>query len=65
MSGTYTVGVACYCDTSAAGAGPAEATVRVYCAGTLIDTVGSITIDETGRWVTVAEVDWPGCAFAV
>jgi len=68
LDGTYVVGIEYYCVHSVGGSGidpgsgPAEATIRVYCGGTLVDTISGIALDDTGRWVTVAEVDWPGCA---
>jgi len=65
-SGTYTVGVHYYCQHSlgsgaAAGDGPTEGTVRVYCGGALIATYTGLSLDRTDRWLDVATVDYPSC----
>jgi hypothetical protein len=66
-AGVYHVGVAYYCSHSIGpgmidpGNGPAAGTVRIYCGGVLAAEY-SVTFDETGRFVHVADVTWPGCA---
>ena len=70
-AGDFQIGVAYYCSRSLAsvvgdpindGDGPTTATVNIYCGGTLIETIGGIQLDQTGRFVDVATLTWPGCA---
>jgi hypothetical protein len=64
-SGTYNIGVHYYCEHSIPGttpAGPTNATVRVYCGGSLIATYSGIRLNETDDWVNVARVTYPSCA---
>ncbi len=67
QSGTYHVGAHYYCSHSIGGTaggpddGPTEATIRVYCGGTLIALYDRIALNATDDWVTVASVDFPSC----
>ena len=73
LNGTYLVAVTYYCEHSLVarndpdpdpidpGSGPTEATVRIYCSGALVETISGINFESTGRWVDVAEIDWPSC----
>ncbi len=66
-AGTYEIGVAYYCSHSIGpgmidpGDGSTDATVNIYCGGLLVDTI-AFPLDETGRFVDVATLTWPGCA---
>lgn len=68
-AGTYHIGVAYYCSHSLGpvgtsinpGDGPTGATVRVFCGGVLTDEF-AFNLDQTGQFVHVADVTWPGCA---
>jgi hypothetical protein len=76
-AGTYEIGVEYFCSHSlasrgggppepiAAGDGPTEATVRVFCGGKLAKEITGITLDKTGRWVDAASVSWPDCTVPV
>ncbi len=61
QSGTYNIGVHYYCDNSSGGSGSTDATIRVFCMGSLIATYTGIRLDETDEWVNVARVRWPEC----
>jgi len=60
-SGSYHVGVHYYCDDTL---GATDATVRVFCMGTLIATYSGLTLSSTDDWITVARVDYPSCVGA-
>ena len=65
-SGTYTVGVHYFCSHSvgmspAPGDGPTNATVRIFCDGTLEATYTGVSLSETDDWTTIAEIDYPSC----
>jgi hypothetical protein len=64
-SGTYHVGVHSYCQSSAGGSGPVNATVRIYCMGALVREITGIGFSETDDFMTVASVDWPSCTVRV
>lgn len=57
-SGVYTVGVHYFCDKKQ---GPSDATVRIYCHGTLSDTVPARRLGATGEFWQAATVSWPDC----
>jgi len=67
-AGTYPIAVAYYCSRSVGpgmidpGDGPSNATVRVYCGGVLAAEYTSLDLDQTGRFIYVADIEWPGCA---
>ncbi len=58
-SGTYHVGVHYYCDRTPGTS--TDATIHVYCMGSLIATYSGINLATTDDWVTVASVDYPSC----
>lgn len=72
-NGLFTIGVAYYCSHSVAargggppepvtpGDGPAIASVRIYCRGTLAQEIPGVSLDRTGRFVTVGTVEWSNC----
>jgi hypothetical protein len=72
QTGNYTIGVHFYCSHSIArnggpaiapGDGPTTGTARIFCNGTLIQTVTGIRLDRTDDWVTLGTVSYPTCRY--
>jgi len=57
-SGTHTVGVHYFCSEEM---GPTDATIRIFCDGSLLATYDELMLDGTDSWLSVAEIEYPAC----